>query len=167
MTSLRPPSLHQPTLHPRLDSMDLTEATWRGRAIRYVAIYLALALLLVGARSLTRDIRPELRVAQDQEAKLLIQRNDLAVAVQTLENPQRIRDWAFANGMVRFAEAAPKESQAILPLPPPGQGDAPVSPAQSQNAQPRNAQSQETQPDNAVSDNAVPNNTVEVRTLWR
>ncbi|CAM3611097.1 Cell division protein FtsL [Deinococcus saxicola] len=166
MTALRPPSLH-----PHLDSMDLTEATWRGRAIRYVAIYLALALLLVGARYLTQDIRPALRVAQDQEAKLLTQRNDLAVTVQTLENPQRIRDWAFANGMIRFAEA-PKESQAILPLPPPGavpvildaaSPDPAISPVQPASPdQPEHLLSE-----NAISDDTVPDNTVEVRTQWR
>ncbi|MDV6373730.1 hypothetical protein [Deinococcus arenicola] len=100
-----------------LKSVDLTETTWRGRAIRYVAIYLVLALTLVGARYLTQDIRPGLRVALDREATLVTQRNDLAVRVQALESPQRIREWAFANGMVRFAEA-PKQSQAILPLPP-------------------------------------------------
>ncbi|MFK7603842.1 hypothetical protein ACI3L1_16695 [Deinococcus sp. SM5_A1] len=182
MTSLRPPSLH-----PRLDSMDLTEATWRGRAIRYVAIYLALALLLVGARYLTQDIRPALRVAQDQEAKLLTQRNDLAVGVQALENPQRIRDWAFDNGMIRFAEA-PKEAQAILPLPPPGQEVVPArpeiaSPASPDSPAPPSTSAQPASPDASSSPasstnpassaspaqprNDVPDNTVEVRTQWK
>ncbi|OLV17961.1 hypothetical protein [Deinococcus marmoris] len=175
-----------PPLRPRLDRLDLTEATWRGRAIRYVAIYLALALLLVGARYLTQDIRPALRVVQDQEAKLLTQRNDLAVGVQTLENPQRIRDWAFANGMIRFAEA-PKESQAILPLPPPGQEALPASPeiapptspdsptSPSISAQPASPETSSSpapsaspaQISPAQPRNDVPDNTVEVRTQWR
>lgn len=116
-------------LRPRLGQLDLTESTWRGRAIRYVAIYLALALALIGARYLTQDIRPELRVVQGREAQLLTKRNDLAVRVQTLESPQRIRDWAFANGMIRFAEA-PKQAQAILPLPPVSGAAVPASAAQ-------------------------------------
>ncbi|CAM3651553.1 hypothetical protein [Deinococcus frigens] len=168
MTALRPPSLPPPGLPPRLGSPDLSEATWRGRAIRYVLIYLALALTLVAVRALTYDIRKTLRAAQDQEAALLTQRNDLAVQVQTLENPQRIRDWAFANGMIRFAEAA-KESQAILPLPTPGEGNGPANPEQPVNpnqavspVQPGSAV-----PDNTVPDNTVPDNTVEVNTQWR
>ncbi|WP_192930904.1 hypothetical protein [Deinococcus sp. AJ005] len=175
-----------PPLRPRLDHLDLTEATWRGRAIRYVAIYLALALLLVGARYLTQDIRPALRDVQDQEAKLLTQRNDLAVTVQTLENPQRIRDWAFANGMIRFAEA-PKESQVILPLPPPGQEAVPASseiapptspdspappsisaqPATSTSSSSSASSASPAQSSPAQSRNDVPDNTVEVRTQWK
>lgn len=149
-----------------LRRVDLSEATWRGRAVRYVLIYLALALALVGARYLTQDIRPALRAVQEREATLLTRRNDLAVRVQALENPQRIRDWAFANGMVRFAEA-PKEAQAILPLPPrsapppPGAVPAPsVRPG-------RPAQPDTAQPDTAQPNAAQPDNTVEVRTQWR
>ena len=178
MTSVRPSSRL-----PSLDRVDLSEATWRGRAIRYVAIYLSLSLLLVGARFLTQDIRPALRVAQDREATLLTQRNDLAVTVQTLENPQRIRDWAFANGMVRFAEA-PKEAQAILPLPPPGEeaGPAGTAPSRSTAAAPGTARPSATTATSARTarpapsaqparpaqpGNTVPDNTVEVRTQWR
>ncbi|WP_179944613.1 hypothetical protein [Deinococcus radiopugnans] len=156
-------------LRPRVRSLDLTEATWRGRAVRYVLIYLALALALVGARYFTQDIRPALRAVQEREATLLTQRNDLAVQVQTLENPQRIRDWAFANGMVRFAEA-PKESQAILPLPPPGRKDAAATP---ESAAPESAAPDSDPPAPPVSPvqpprpPAQPDNTVEVRTQWR
>ncbi|QLG12527.1 hypothetical protein HLB42_12230 [Deinococcus sp. D7000] len=151
-------------MRPRVRSLDLTEATWRGRAVRYVLIYLALALALVGARYFTQDIRPALRAVQEREATLLTQRNDLAVQVQTLENPQRIRDWAFANGMVRFAEA-PKESQAILPLPPPGRKDAAATPkpAAPDSAPPAHTSS----PVQPPRPPAQPDNTVEVRTQWR
>lgn len=151
-------------LRPRVRSLDLTEATWRGRAVRYVLIYLALALALVGARYFTQDIRPALRAVQEREATLLTQRNDLAVQVQTLENPQRIRDWAFANGMVRFAEA-PKESQAILPLPPPGRRDAAATPKPAAPGfAPPAPTSSPVQPPRPP---AQPDNTVEVRTQWR
>ncbi|MBB6016966.1 hypothetical protein ACFP9V_03695 [Deinococcus radiopugnans] len=151
-------------LRPRVRSLDLTEATWRGRAVRYVLIYLALALALVGARYFTQDIRPALRAVQEREATLLTQRNDLAVQVQTLENPQRIRDWAFANGMVRFAEA-PKESQAILPLPPPGLKDAAATPKPAAPGfAPPAPTSSPVQPPRPP---AQPDNTVEVRTQWR
>lgn len=151
-------------LRPRVRSLDLTEATWRGRAVRYVLIYLALALALVGARYFTQDIRPALRAVQEREATLLTQRNDLAVQVQTLENPQRIRDWAFANGMVRFAEA-PKESQAILPLPPPGRKDAAATPKPAApGSAPPAPTSSPVQPPRPP---AQPDNTVEVRTQWR
>lgn len=151
-------------LRPRVRSLDLTEATWRGRAVRYVLIYLALALALVGARYFTQDIRPALRAVQEREATLLTQRNDLAVQVQTLENPQRIRDWAFANGMVRFAEA-PKESQAILPLPPPGRKDAAATPKPAAPGfAPPAPTSSPVQPPRPP---AQPDNTVEVRTQWR
>ncbi len=165
-------------LRPRLRNVDLSEATWRGRAIRYVLIYLALALALVGARYFTQDIRPSLRAVQDREAALLIQRNDLAVRVQTLENPQRIRDWAFANGMIRFAEA-PKESQAFLPLPPPGQPKAGVSAdavkgdsANPDAATPESVTSFSVRPAQQSSpvqpsSPGQPDNTVEVRTQWR
>jgi len=160
-------------LRPRLRNVDLSEATWRGRAIRYVLIYLALALALVGLRYYTQDIRPALRAVQEREATLLTQRNDLAVRVQTLENPQRIRDWAFANGMIRFAEA-PKESQAFLPLPPPGQRNAGVS-ADAVKAEPtspestRSVSARPDQPSSPVQPSipGQPDNTVEVRTQWR
>lgn len=160
--------------------LDLSEATWRGRAIRYVVIYLALALALIGARYFTQEIRPVLRAAQDREAELLTRRNDLAVQVQILENPQRIRDWAFANGMVRFAEAA-KETQAILPLPPPGsappsqakpdqsssEGSTAIPPSSTQPVPVQSAPAQPVPPERPYSRPDQPDNTVEVRTQWR
>ncbi|MFC4427510.1 hypothetical protein [Deinococcus navajonensis] len=101
--------------------LDVSFATWRGRAVRYVLIYLALALVLVGVRAATQQIRPALREAQAREAALISQRDDLQLRIQTLESPQLIRDWAFANGMRRFAQA-PKTVQQLPP--------APVSPRQ-------------------------------------
>ncbi|EYB68372.1 hypothetical protein DEIPH_ctg025orf0258 [Deinococcus phoenicis] len=97
---------------------DLSAATWRARAIRYVAIYLVLALMLVGARLLTQDVRPTLRTAQDREVALTTQRDELELRVQALGNPQRVRDWAFQNGMRRFAEA-PKTTQDLTGVPAP------------------------------------------------
>ena len=87
-----------------LPRFDLSTATWRARAIRYVVIYLALALALVGARLLTQDVRPTLREAQLREAALTTQRDELEVRVQALGSPQRVREWALQNGMRRFAD---------------------------------------------------------------
>ncbi|GGM01887.1 hypothetical protein [Deinococcus aerophilus] len=101
----------------RAPTLDLSVTTWRNRAIRYVLIYLALALALVVTRALTQHIRPDLRTAEARQAALTTQRDDLTVQLQGLENPQRIRDWALANGMRRFAEV-PKTTQEIQPLPP-------------------------------------------------
>ncbi|WP_034383264.1 hypothetical protein [Deinococcus sp. YIM 77859] len=101
-----------------LPRVDLSIATWRARAIRYVSIYLVLALTLVGARFFTQDVRPTLRAAQDREAALLNERDELELRVQALTNPQRIRDWALHNGMRRFAEA-PKTTQDITGVPAP------------------------------------------------
>lgn len=95
---------------------DTSVAVWRARAIRYVLIYLSLVLALVVARSLTQDIRPNLLAAQEREAALTTQRDDLTVRVQALETPQRVRDWAFANGMRRFADAPNKDTQTIEPV---------------------------------------------------
>ena len=164
----------------RLGRLDLSETTWRGRALRYLVIYLMLALALIGARYFTQEIRPMLRAAQEREATLLIQRNDLAVQVQILENPQRIRDWAFANGMIRFAEA-PKETQAILPLPPPPAArPAPSSPEKpsaetpspeqssaAQSSPPQPTPAQTAPPQRPYSRPDQPDRTVEVRTQWR
>lgn len=99
--------------------VDTSYGTWRGRAIRYVLIYLTLVLALVLTRYLTQQVRPQMLAAQGRESALINERDDLIVRVQTLENPQRIRDWAFANGMRRFAEA-PKELQAIPATDAPG-----------------------------------------------
>lgn len=97
---------------------DLSAGTWRARAIRYVGLYLLLALALVGARFLTQDVRPTLRAAQVREAALTAQRDDLELRVQALGNPQRVRDWAFAHGMRRFAEA-PKTTAELTGVPAP------------------------------------------------
>lgn len=105
-----------PRFSPNWAKVDTSAAVWRGRAIRYVLIYLSLLLGLVTARYFTQDIRPNLRAALEREAQLVTQRDNLALEVQALETPQRIRDWAFANGMHRFAEA-PKVTQAIKTAP--------------------------------------------------
>lgn len=97
-------------------NLDLSFVTWRGRAVRYVLIYLALAVALVGVRLGTQQIRPGLISAQEREAALISQRDDLQLRIQILENPQLIRDWAFANGMQRFAQA-PKTMQDLPPVP--------------------------------------------------
>ncbi|GAA5531799.1 hypothetical protein E5F05_11940 [Deinococcus metallilatus] len=101
-----------------LPHFDLSAATWRARAIRYLVIYLLLALMLVGARLLTQDVRPSLRAAQDREAALTTERDELELRVQALSNPQHIRDWALQNGMRRFAET-PKTTQDLSGLPAP------------------------------------------------
>ncbi|GGK13778.1 hypothetical protein GCM10008955_03890 [Deinococcus malanensis] len=101
----------------RWSSLDLSFVTWRGRAVRYVLIYLALAVALVGVRMGTQQIRPGLISAQEREAELISQRDDLQLRIQILENPQLIRDWAFANGMQRFAQAPNKTMQDLPPAP--------------------------------------------------
>ncbi|KEF33794.1 hypothetical protein RDMS_10530 [Deinococcus sp. RL] len=88
---------------PDLSQLDVSVATWRARAVRYLAIYIALALLLVGARAMTQDVRPALRAAQEREAQLTTLRDELELRVQSLTGSARVRDWAFANGMRRFA----------------------------------------------------------------
>lgn len=101
-----------------LPRFDLSTATWRARAIRYVGLYLLLALALVMARYLTQDVRPTLRAAQEREATLTTQRDELELRVQALGNPQRISDWALQNGMRRFAEV-PKTTETIKGIPAP------------------------------------------------
>lgn len=103
-----------------LPRFDLSVSTWQARAIRYVAIYLLLVLALVGARLWTQDARPTLRAAQEREATLTSERDRLELRVQTLGSPQRVREWAFANGMRRYAEA-PKTRAALsgVSAPPP------------------------------------------------
>ncbi|THF71938.1 hypothetical protein E7T06_00810 [Deinococcus sp. Arct2-2] len=100
-------------------TMDTSAPTWRGRAMRYVLIYMVLALVLVGVRYATHDVRVNLRAAADREKVLIAQRDTLEVQVQTLTTPQRIREWAFTQGMRRFAEAEPKMNADIptIPLP--------------------------------------------------
>lgn len=93
-------------------TLDTSAVTWRGRALRYLLIYLLLLLALVTARYLTRDVRTDLRAAGARESLLSSQRDQLTLEVQSLSNVQRVRDWAFANGMHRFAEAS-KTSQAL------------------------------------------------------
>ncbi|ANE44891.1 hypothetical protein [Deinococcus puniceus] len=110
-------------------TMDTSAVTWRGRAMRYVLIYLMLALVLVGLRYATQDVRVNLRATTDREAELLTVRDGLEVQVQALTTPQRVREWAFAQSMRRFAEAEPKVTADIplVPLPaglPPSPPDA-------------------------------------------
>lgn len=124
---------------PRSRDLDLSFLTWRGRAVRYVLIYLALALGLNGLRYATSSIRPQLIEARDREAALIKEKDDLQVRIQALQNPQVIPQWASNNGMRLYAES-PKE---ILDVPAP---DPPVSPA----------------PPEPVSQRAV-----EVRTEWK
>lgn len=99
-------------------TLDTSVSTWRNRAVRYLLIYLALLVTLVGVRFLTQNVRPELRAAQLREGQLISQRDTLSLEVQSLENLQRVRDWAFANDMRRFAEAT-KVTQEIAPPRPP------------------------------------------------
>ena len=98
--------------------IDLSAGTWRARAVRYVGLYLVLALTLVAARFLTQDVRPDLRDAQKREATLTTTRDDLELRVQALGNPQRVRAWAAKNGMRRFAEA-PKTTATLTGVPAP------------------------------------------------
>lgn len=106
-----------------LPSFDLSVSTWQARAIRYVGIYLLLTLTLVGARLWTQDVRPELRAAQAREAALTTERDELELRVQTLSTPQRVREWAFENGMRRFAEV-PKTTAALSGVSAPPPADA-------------------------------------------
>jgi len=101
-----------------LSRLDLSLSTWQARAVRYVLIYLVLALVLVAARFLTQDVRPDLRAAQKREVALTNARDELEVSVQRLSNPQRIRDWADGHGLRPFAEA-PKKTEALLSVPAP------------------------------------------------
>ena len=96
--------------------VDTSLPTWRGRAVRYVLIYLLMVVTLVIVRGATQHIRPELRAAQVREAELTTQRDTLVLQVQALENPQRLRSWAFANGMRRFTDAD-KVTETIPPVP--------------------------------------------------
>lgn len=86
-------------------NIDTSPATWQRRTLRYLAIYLLLALALVFTRYLTQHIRPALRDAQMQEATLQTERDELEIRVQVASTPQKVQEWAVANGMQRFAEA--------------------------------------------------------------
>ncbi|GGS16948.1 hypothetical protein [Deinococcus knuensis] len=97
-------------------TLDTSLPTWRGRAVRYVLIYLLMVVAMVTVRGATQHIRPELRAAQAREAELTTRRDTLALQLQSLENPQRLRSWAFANGMRRFTDAN-KVTETIAPLP--------------------------------------------------
>lgn len=96
---------------------DTRISTWQGRAIRYLVIYLVLACLLVVARYVTQHIRPNLRLAQEQEAALLAQRDDLEIRVQSLTTPQVVQEWALEHGMQRFAEHSKTTLDLGQPLP--------------------------------------------------
>lgn len=131
-------------------TMDTSAATWRGRAMRYVLIYVVLALVLVGVRYATQDVRANLLKVGDREKVLITQRDNLEVQLQMLTTPQRIREWAFAQGMRRFAEA-PKVTAAIPALPLPA--NLPLSPPDASNSGPSLA--------------PVPQSRLEVRTQWK
>ncbi|GAA0517182.1 hypothetical protein [Deinococcus depolymerans] len=102
-------------------TVDTSLPTWRGRAVRYVLIYLLMVVTLVTVRAATQQVRPALREAQAREAVLTTRRDDLAIELQTLENPQRLRDWAFANGMQRLTDAAKVTEKigGVRPVPAP------------------------------------------------
>lgn len=97
--------------------IDTSTATWQRRTLRYLTIYLLLALALVAARYATQHIRPTLRDAQQQEAALLSQRDNLEIRVQAATTPQKVQEWAVQNGMQRFAES--NKSTRDLGTPPP------------------------------------------------
>jgi hypothetical protein len=101
-------------------AFDTTPVTWQRRTLRYLAIYLALALLLVGARYLSQDVRPDLRAAQLREEELIKERDDLTVRVQAATTPQKVQSWALDNGMQRFAESrkAVRDLGAAAAVPP-------------------------------------------------
>ncbi|MFB9994145.1 hypothetical protein ACFFLM_19490 [Deinococcus oregonensis] len=131
-------------------TMDTSAATWRGRAMRYVLIYVLLALVLVGVRYATHEVRVNLRAAADREKVLIAQRDSLEVQVQALTTPQRIREWAFSQGMRRFAEVNKVTADLpTIPLP------ANLSPSP-----PDSSSSGLSQP-------PVPHSRLEVRTQWK
>lgn len=86
--------------------IDTSTATWQRRTLRYLSIYLLLALALVAARYFTQHIRPALRDVQKQEATLQAQRDDLEIRVQSASTPQKVQEWAASSGMQRFAESS-------------------------------------------------------------
>ena len=86
-------------------NFDVTPATWQRRTLRYLTIYLLLAMVLVAVRYKTQHIRPDLLAAQGHEAELLTERDNLEIAVQVALTPQKIQQWASSSGMVHFAES--------------------------------------------------------------
>ncbi len=100
-------------------SIDTAPATWQWRTLRYLSIYLLLAMTLIAVRYKTQHVRPNLLDLQKQEATLLTQRDNLEIAVQVAVTPQKIQEWAAGNGMIHFAES-PKTArdlgQAAAPL---------------------------------------------------
>ncbi|WP_291425820.1 hypothetical protein [Deinococcus sp.] len=93
-------------------NFDTAPATWQWRTLRYLSIYLLLAITLIAVRYKTQHVRPNLLDLQKQEATLLTQRDNLEIAVQVAVTPQRIQEWAAANGMIHFAES-PKAARDL------------------------------------------------------
>ncbi|MFC6662171.1 hypothetical protein [Deinococcus multiflagellatus] len=116
MTRLQGPQVSLSRFLPRWSELDTSLPTWRARAVRYVLIYFALVLVLVGARALTSHVRPALRAAQTREAALTTQNANLTVQLQTLENQRRLLDWATEHGMRRLTDV-PKDRATFAPLP--------------------------------------------------
>ena len=104
-------------------NIDTSPATWQRRTLRYLAIYLLLALSLVGLRYTTQHIRPALRDAQEQESRLLTQRDELEIRVQVATTPPKVQEWAETHGMQRFAESQKQRrdlgNNALPPAAPP------------------------------------------------
>lgn len=78
---------------------------WRARAVRLLAAYFLLALALLTSRYLTRDVRPDLLAARQQEAELTAERDIRELRVQILFSGGKVQSWAQENSMIRFAEA--------------------------------------------------------------
>lgn len=92
---------------------DTSGDVWQRRAVRYLMLYGLLALVLLGIRSVTYPVRPHLRQLQQLEAELLTQKDRLEIEVQVATTPQRIAEWAEAQGMKAFA-LMPKTPQPEL-----------------------------------------------------
>lgn len=87
-------------------------ALWRGRAMRYMLIYLLVAIALITTRHFTQDIRPTLRNLETQEGLLIKQRNELELEYQSKITPQKVKKWAREHNMVPFADTD-KETQTF------------------------------------------------------
>lgn len=98
-------------------------ATWRARALRYTLIFVLLACVLVALRSQTHHIRPDLRDLMGQRVLLQQQKAALELEAQRVTSPGRVRDWALANGMQPFSQAA-KNGASFAALP-----EVPATPA--------------------------------------
>lgn len=92
---------------------DTSGDVWQRRAVRYLLLYSLLALVLLGIRSATYSVRPQLRQLQALEAELLTQKDRLEIEVQVATTPQRIAEWAESQGMKAFA-LMPKTPQPEL-----------------------------------------------------